>query len=593
MASAEQRAPLTIVAVGGVAGGSTAATKARRENEDARIIVLEKGPHISFSNCGLPFYLGGKVGSRDKLFLTNPAKMHNRYGIEACPNHEVVSIDRKAKVVTVKTAEGIETVEYDKLILSQGADAIISGNLPGVHASNVMPLKTVPDADHAMALIHKLLPKGGAAVKRPEDRPHAVIVGCGYIGLEVAAEFLEIGMQVTCVDLVPQVLPTFDPDMAQYVERQLRAKGVDVVLGDGVKSFVTETHEVDGQQVEVATAIELTSGRKIECDIAILSIGVKPDTSLARAAGLEIGPTGGVVINEFCQTVTDPDVYCTGDMAEITHLLTGKKVRIALAGPANKMGRVAGANAAAEKPYLRFPGALGTSIIGVLGVTAAMTGLSEKQCAKEGIDYGVAIAHANNHTGVYPGAKQMHMKVLFEEKSGRLLGAQAVGEAGVDKRIDIIATALYAKLAIHDLEDLDLAYAPQYGAAKDPVNILGWVASNVRTGYLRASTYPEMVETVRAAGPGATQFIDVRDADEVERDGVPKVPDPQAKWVHIPVDTLRHKLAELDPKKPAYLLCHSGLRSYLGCRILMQHGFDAINIQGGMLQVPVDDRSKL
>lgn len=459
----------------------------------------------------------------------------------------------------------------------------------------MLPLKTVPDLDEIMGIVNRLLPKSaGGPNGAPARPPNAVIVGAGYIGLEVADNLVAIGMKVTCVDLLPQVVPTMDADMAQWVERQLLAKGVDLVLGEAVKGFVTtqETRE-NGKKVEVAREVQLGNGKSIPADLIILSIGVKPDTALARAAGLEIGETGGVKTNEYCQSVTDPDIYATGDMAEIKHLVTGKPARIALAGPANKMGRVAGANAAAPQPYLKFKGAMGSSVIGVMGITAAATGLTERQAKQAGYDYAVAIAHANNHTAVYPGAKQIHMKVVFEKSSGRVLGAQAVGEAGVDKRVDVIATAIYAKLTIHDLEDLDLVYAPEFSSAKDPVNVLGWVADNVNSGYVKAATYPEMVEQLSKLPPGSAQFVDVRDLNEVARDGVPAVPVPDAKWLHIPVDTLRMNLGKLDKSKKTYLLCHSGLRSYLGCRILQQHGFDALNIQGGMMQVPMASRVKL
>ncbi len=547
---------MKIVIVGGVAGGASAAAKARRTDESAEITMFEKGPFVSFANCGLPYYVGETIRDREELLLQSPESFWRRFRVRAKVRHEVLAIDRSEKQVTVKNLMTGQMVKqpYDKLILAPGAGALVPP-IPGIRAKNIFTVKTVPDSDAIKQFIS-------------EHRPQrSLIIGGGFIGLETAEALLNRGLEVAVVEKAPQILPVFDVDMAGLVAAHLRDKGVHLVVGNGIRAF--------HQASNLATEAELESGRRLPMDLAILSIGVRPELQLAREAGLEIGTAGGIVVNDRQQT-SDPDIFAAGDAVETVHLVTGKKSRIPLAGPANKQGRVAGANAAGGD--LRFPGALGTAIVESLGITAAKTGLLEQEARANGFDCFVSVTHPLDHAGYYPGAEPLHMKLVVEGTSGRLLGAQIVGEAGVDKRIDVLATALVAGLRVQDLENLDLAYAPQFSSAKGPVVMAGFVAANALRGEVKTITSQELSQKLANGEP--IQLLDVRTPGEYEAWHLPN-----ARLV--PIDELRDHLQELDPEKETVVYCKVGLRGYLASRILLQHGFRTLyNLTGGLVAYP-------
>ena len=544
---------LHIVIVGGVAGGASAAAKARRVNESADITIFERGRYVSFANCGLPYYVGGAIADRDELLLQTPEKFWKRFRVTVKIQHEVLSVHPDTQTITVKVLESGEifVVPYDKLILAPGAGAIVP-NLPGIDAKNIFTVKTVPDSDAIKQFL--------------KDHPsqHATVIGGGFIGLETAEALMGLGLQVTLVELMPQVLPAFDHDMASLMTQHLQEKNLNIILGDGVQAF----HTKEGLVHEV----ELSSGTRVSCDIAILSIGVRPELKLAKDAGLHIGQSGGIVVND-CQQASDPHIYAAGDAVEIVHLVTGKPSRIPLAGPANKQGRVAGANAAGGS--LKFPGAIGTAIVESLGMIAAKTGLTEREAQAHGYDYFVSVTHPLDHADYYPGAEALHMKLIVENSTGRLLGAQIIGEQGVDKRIDVLATAIAGKMTVEDLEALDLAYAPQFNSAKGPVIMAGFVAANILRGEVQTITGDELEKKLQTVA--ALQLLDVRTPNEYHEMHIP-----QAKL--IPIDELREHLDELDHTIETVVYCRVGLRGYLACRILLQHGFqDVSNLIGGLL----------
>ena len=548
--------PLRIVIIGGVAGGASAAAKARRVNESAVITIFEKGPYVSFANCGLPYYVGETILDRDDLLLQTPEKFWKRFRVTAKVRHEVLSIDRKNKTIEVKNLQNGELFNeaYDKLILAPGAGAIVP-NLPGIRARNLFTVKTVPDSDAIKNFLQS------------HQSKQALVVGAGFIGLETVEALVNRGLDVTVVELAPQVLPSFDSDMAALVAEHLMNRGVTIITGDGIKAF----HEHEGWAVQA----ELESGRRIPMDLAILSIGVRPELKLAREAKLDIGETGGIAVNDRQQT-SDPNIYAAGDAVETIHLVTGRRTRIPLAGPANKQGRVAGSNAGGGD--LRFPGALGTAIVETLGIIAAKTGLSEDEAKTNGFDYFISLTHPLDHAGYYPGAEQLHMKLIAEKKTGTLLGAQIIGEQGVDKRIDVLATALTAKFTVEDLENLDLAYAPQFNSAKGPVIMAGFVAANALRGEVKTITGKELQQ--KLAANTSLQLLDVRTPDEYQEAHLP-----HARLV--PVDELREHLQDLDPTLETVVYCRVGLRGYLAARILLQHGFTHVsNLTGGFLSFP-------
>ncbi|GJL62829.1 MAG: hypothetical protein NPIRA04_14830 [Nitrospirales bacterium] len=553
---------MRIIIIGGVAGGASAAAKARRTNEAADIIMFERGPFVSFANCGLPYYVGNTIADRNELLLQTPESFWNRFRVEVKVGHEVLRINRSQKHVKVKNLNtgAVFSEPYDKLILAPGAGAIVPP-LSGIHAKNIFTVKTVPDSDAIKSFITEHLTK------------QAVVVGGGFIGLETAEALMNLKLDVTVVEMANQILLPFDQDMAVLVSAHLREKGIHLIEGDGIRAF----HEQD----DLAYETELQSGQRLPMDLAILSIGVRPELKLAREAELQIGDAGGIVVNDHQQT-SDPDIYAAGDAVEVRHLVTGKPTRIPLAGPANKQGRVAGANAAGGD--LHFPGALGTAIVETMGIIAAKTGLSENDARAHGFDYFVSVTHPLDHTGYYPGAEQLHVKLTVEQKTGKLLGAQIIGEQGVDKRIDVIATALTAGLTVEDLEQLDLAYAPQFNSAKGPVIMAGFVAANTLRGEVQTITNEELQH--RLTNNPNLQLLDVRNPSEFAEQHLP-----QAHL--IPIDSLREHLHELDPQKETVVYCRVGLRGYLAARILLQHGFEQVyNLTGGILSYPLLSENK-
>ncbi len=540
----------TIVIVGGVAGGASAATRARRMNEHAEIILLEKDEHVSFANCGLPYYVGGEIAERQKLLVATPQFLARRFRIDVRTRHEAVHIDRAAKTLAVRNQASSENypLAYDKLILAPGAAPLVPA-LPGGDAANVFTLRNMQDTDRIKAAAD------GCRSKR------AVVVGSGYIGLEMVEQLVRLGFQVTLAELQPQVLPLVDPEIAQPLHDALRRHGVTVHVGDGIKRILTDDRNA-------ATGIELQSGQAVAAELVILGLGVRPNVALASQAGLTIGAGGGIATNEYQQT-NDPDIYAVGDAGEYVFGPTGQAQRIALAGPANRAGRLAGEHAATGRSLPMAP-VLGTSIVRVFDRTAGMTGLSARQAARLGIPACSVTVVANQHAGYFPGAVPLTLKLTFAPTTGRVLGAQAVGADGVDKRIDVLATAMTFQATVRDLAGLDLAYAPPFGSAKDPVHLAAFAACNQLDGseeFLDAD-----------ADLSGMQVVDVRTVAEVQQ--TPLAGAPGA--INIPVDELRQRLGELDPSLPTVVSCGVGLRGHVAARILKQHGFaDVKNLSGG------------
>ncbi len=543
--------PNRIIIVGGVAGGASAAAKARRVDENAEIHVFERGPFISFANCGLPYYIAGEIDDRARLIIMTPEKFWTRSRVHAHVNHEVLSINRAAKTIQVKGPDGTTRDEaYDKLILSQGAKPIVPA-IPGVQLPHVFTLRDIPDMDRIEKFTNEQRPK------------RAVVIGGGFIGMEMAEAFHHRGMQVTVVELSPHILPLLDHDMATNLEKETRRDDFNFRTGTGATAFTRE-------------GVEFADGSKLTADLILLSVGVKAEVELARSAGLEIGVTGGVKTNGRMES-SDPDIYAVGDAAETMHALTGARARIALAGPANRQGRIAGANAAGAK--LTYSGALGTSIVRVLNKTVGFTGLNSAQAAKAGFSFFTSMTRDYNHAHYFPGATPVLSKIIVEEGTGRLLGAQVMGESGVDKRVDVFATAIAGKTTVDDLESLDLAYSPPFGSANDPVNIAGFVAGHIVRG-----DFPTIApETWQ---PNGDFLLDVRDADEVAEHGKLK------NAVNIPLDELRDRFGELPKDRRIITYCQKGQRGYLAVCLLRGHGFMNIaNLRGGYLQAKLNGLS--
>jgi len=537
---------MRIVIVGGVAGGMSAATRARRMNEQAEIIVLEKGGYISFANCGLPYYLGGQIQQEKKLLVTTPPQVAARFNIDARVHQEVTHIDRAQRQVTVRDLKQNRTytLAYDKLILATGATPIIP-RIEHVHAPNVFLLRSMEDTEAVRDWLERQQPRSVA------------IVGAGFIGLEMAEAMHHRGLHVTVIEKASHALPPLDAEMAVPVHAELKRHGVELITGTGLASL-----EATGEHVG---AVVLEDGRRIEADMVLLSIGVRPNTKLAADAGLEIGPTGGIVTDEV-QRTSDPDIYAVGDAVQVVHGVTGQAARIPLAGPANRQGRTAGEHAATGQAPP--PGrVLGTAIVKVFDLTVATTGLSERDARRHGYDLDTAYVVPSHHAGYYPGAEPMRIKLVYEAASGRVLGAQAVGGEGVDKRIDVIATAIHFGGTVDDLAGLDLAYAPPFGAAKDPVHMAAFVAQNQRRSLARGLTVAEL---------SGAQLIDVRNPQEYARGSLPNA-------INIPLDELRERLGEIDPARPAVVFCQVGQRGYVAQRILEQRGYTQVcNLKGGL-----------
>ncbi len=530
-----------IVIVGGVAGGATAAARARRLSEDAEIILIERGEHVSFANCGLPYHIGGPIAKRDALLVAKPKLLRDRYKLDVRTRHEVLAIDPAKREVRINDlAAGREYTErYDKLILSPGA-APLRPPLPGIDHPRILSLRNLHDMDQIKAVVD-----GGAQ--------SAVVVGGGFIGLEMAENLHKRGLSVHLVELLDQVMPPLDREMATAIQDKLREKGVSLHLGDAVESF-----DADGDRV---TAV-LKSQAKLPADLVVLAIGVRPESKLARDAGLEVSERGGIQVNERMQT-SDPNVYAVGDAVVVKDHVTGADAMIPLAGPANRQGRIAADNALGRESAYR--GSQGTSIVQVFDLVVAMTGTSEKVLRRAGIDYEKIYVHPGNHVGYYPGAAAMAIKLLFAKPDGRVLGAQITGRDGVDKRVDVLAMAVQAGMTVYDLEEVELAYAPQFGAAKDPVNMAGFVAANVLRGD---------VDIIHADELDGNMILDVRTKKEYDKGAIPGS-------VLIPVDELRSRHGELPKNDPIAVHCQVGLRGYVAARLLKQLGYNVRNLSGG------------
>ncbi len=535
-----------ILIVGGVAGGASAAARTRRLSEDAEIVMFERGEYVSFANCGLPYHIGGMIPERDRLLVQTPESLRRRFRIDVRTRMEVVRIDRAAKTVTARNlTTGAEVVEsYDALILSPGAEPV-RPPIPGADGPKVFTLRSITDMDAIKAFIDG------------EKPARVAVVGAGYIGVEMTEALAEQGIKVVLIELMNQVMGPFDPEMAVLLNQQLTLRGVELRLGASVTGFKDE---------ENGLAVTLSTGETISCGFAMMTVGVRPDVKLAREAGLTLGETGGILVDEHMRT-SDPSIYAVGDAVEVTEFTGGFKTLIPLAGPANRQGRIAAdVIFGRDSVYRRTQG---TAIVKVFDLAAGMTGLSEKVLVRRGIKYAAVYVHPASHAGYYPGASPISLKLLFDPSDGRILGAQAVGADGIDKRIDVIATALRAGMTVRDLRDLELSYAPPFGSAKDPVNYAGFVASNMLSGDMPLCTVDEMLE------PKPDQFIlDVRTPAELLGGTIPGA-------VNIPVDELRNRMNELPRDKEILITCQVGLRGYIACRILMQNGFSCRNLSGG------------
>ncbi len=532
-----------IVIVGGVAGGASAAARLRRLDEDAEIILFERGKYISFANCGLPYYIGQVIKNRDDLLVQTPKRFKDRFNIDVRVNNEVMEIDRKRKEVNVKdlSSGAIYTEKYDKLILSPGAEPA-RPPIPGIKSPRIFTLRSIPDADVINDFISGQNPK------------RAVVVGGGYIGLEMAENLRKRGMLVAIVEMLDQVMPTLDKEMANLLHEHLHEQSIALWLGDAVAGF---------RESDLKLFVALKSGMELRCDMAVLAIGVKPENRLAKEAGLEIGDTGGIKVNEDLQT-SDPDIFAIGDAIEVQHFVLKKPVLIPLAGLANRQGRIAADNICGRD--VKYKGTQGTAILKVFDLTVAMTGTTEKDLKKTGMDYEKVYIHPANHVGYYPGAQQMHIKVLFSRPEGKLLGAQIVGKDGVDKRIDVFATVIRSGMTVFDLQELELAYAPPYGSGKDPVNMAGYAAGNILDGTASVRHFEQLDPDVF--------LLDVRSPSEVERGSI-------AGAVNMPVNQLRQRLDKLPKDKTINVYCAVGIRSYIASRILRQKGFNASSMSGG------------
>lgn len=533
-----------VLIVGGVAGGASAAARLRRMDENAQIIMFERDEYISFANCGLPYYIGDTIKERSKLLVQTPASMNARFDIDVRINSEVTAVDTKAKTVTVKSKEkGVYQESYDYLILSPGARAL-RPRIPGIQSDKIFTLRNIPDTDAIKAYVDK---KGIRS---------AVVIGGGFVGVEMAENLKEKGLAVTLVEAVPHILAPFDADMAVLMEKELVQSGVRLVLGDAVKSF---------QDQESSVQTTLSSGTQLTSDMVVLAIGVAPDTAFLKDTGIEMGPKGHIVVDDKMRTSL-PDVYAVGDAVEVVDFVTHQKTAVPLAGPANKQGRIAADNVAGFNES--YKGTQGTSIIKIFGLTAACTGANERNLDRAGIAHHAILAHPASHASYYPGAVPMTLKLIFDDQ-GKILGAQGIGYDGVDKRIDVIATALRLGGTVNDLTELELAYAPPFSSAKDPVNMAGFVAQNVLEGRSHLLTWAEV-----EAYPGDYTLLDVRTELEYQNGHAPGA-------INIPVDSLRERLGELDPNKPIIDYCQVGLRGYIADRILSQHGYQVHNVTGG------------
>ena len=539
---------MKVVIIGGVAGGATAAARLRRLDEQAEIVVFERSGYVSYANCGLPYYIGGVIEDPEALTLQTPESFFSRFRVTMKVRHEVTALHPERKTVSVKNLETGEEFEepYDKLLLSPGAKPT-QPRLPGVGLEKLFTLRTVEDTFRIKDYIRQNHPKS------------AVLAGGGFIGLELAENLRELGMEVTIVQRPKQLMNPFDPDMAAFIHSEVRANGVKLALGYTVEGFQERDGGVD---------VLLKDSAPLHADMVVLAIGVTPDTALAKEAGLELGLKGSIVVNSRMETSL-PDIYAVGDAVQVRHSVTGQDVLLSLAGPANKQGRIAADNICGGDS--RYLGSQGSSVLKVFGMTAAVTGVSETNAKKAGLDADAVVLSPMSHAGYYPGGKLMTMKVIFEKETFRLLGAQIVGYEGVDKRIDVLAAAIHAGLTAIRLKDLDLAYAPPYSSAKDPVNMAGFLIENLAKGVVKQFRIEDVGGLPR---DGSVTLLDARTPQEYAGGHI-------EGFRNIPVDELRQRLGEIAPGKPVYVICQSGLRSYIACRILAGHGYEAHNFSGG------------
>ncbi len=539
---------MKVVIVGGVAGGATAAARIRRLDENAEIVVFERSGYVSYANCGLPYYIGDVITDPEALTLQTPESFFSRFRVDMKVHHEVTALHPEKHTVTVKNLKTGETFEesYDKLLLSPGAKPT-QPKIPGVGSDKLFTLRTVEDTFHLKEYIRQNMPQS------------AVLAGGGFIGLELAENLRDLGMDVTIVQRPKQLMNPFDSDMAAFIHGEVRKHGIKLVLGHTVEGFEERDGGVD---------VLLKGEAPLHADLVVLAIGVTPDTHLAKEAGLTLGIKDSVVVNDRMET-SAPDIYAVGDAVQVKHAVTGQDTLISLAGPANRQGRIAADNICGGDS--RYPGSQGSLVIKVFDLTAAATGINETNAKKAGLLVDKVVLSPMNHAGYYPGGKVMTMKVVFEKISGRLLGAQIVGYDGVDKRIDVLATAIHAGMRAVDLTELDLAYAPPYSSAKDPVNMAGFMVENIQKGLVKQFHLEDLEHLPK---DGSITLLDVRTKGEYARGHVDG-------FLHIPVDELRDRIGEVDKGKPVYVMCQSGLRSYLAVRILSGYGYDAYNFSGG------------
>ena len=539
---------MKVVIIGGVAGGATAAARIRRLDEQAEIIVFERSGYISYANCGLPYYIGDTITDPEALTLQTPESFFSRFQITMKVRHEVTAIHAERNVVSVKNLEtGAEFEErYDKLLLSPGAKPSLPP-VPGTDIDRLFTLRTVEDTFRIKDYINK---------KKPRS---VILAGGGFISLELAENLRHLGMEVTIIQRPKQLMNPFDEDMASFIHSEMRSHGIRLLLGHTVEGF---------EETENGVRVLLKEEAPLSADMAVLAIGVSPDTRLAEMAGLKLGIKNSIIVNERMETSV-PNIFAVGDAVQVKHFVSGEDSLISLAGPANKQGRIAADNICGKDS--RYSGSQGSSIIKVFNMTAAVTGLNEKSAKKAGLSVDKVILSPMSHAGYYPGGKVMTMKVVFEKETYRLLGAQIVGYEGVDKRIDVLATAIRAGMKATDLNELDLAYAPPYSSAKDPVNMVGFMIENIASGQLKQFHLEDINDLPL---DGSVTLLDTRTEGEFSRGHV-------TGFINIPVDQLRENLNKLPKDKPVYVMCQSGLRSYIACCILKGEGYDAYNFSGG------------
>jgi NADPH-dependent 2,4-dienoyl-CoA reductase/sulfur reductase-like enzyme/rhodanese-related sulfurtransferase len=535
-----------ILIVGGVAGGASCAARMRRLDESAEIIMFEKGEYISFANCGLPYYIGDTIKDRENLIIQTPRKFRDRFNVDVRTNSEVVSINPSEKTITIQSGQKSSIERYDALVLSPGTSPI-RPPIRGIDYPMVFSLRTIPDTDRIRAYVDK------------KQTNRAVVIGGGFIGLEMAESLRHRGLEVTLVELLDQVFTPVDKEMASILHQHLTMNGVRLILGDGVKEIIPTG--------DTSAEVLLNSGERIPTGLIILSIGVKPDTDFVRNSGIAVGDRGTIIVDEHMRT-DKPDIYAVGDAVEVVDFISNKKVHIPLAGPANRQGRIAADNIAGLGTV--YKNTQGTAICKIFDLTAAVTGLNEKNAKRWGIPFVKSYTHGSSHASYYPGSFPLSIKILFAPETGKLLGAQIIGKDGIDKRIDVFSTALRHGLTVYDLAELELAYAPPYGSAKDPVNIAGFVAQNIIDGRMPVF----YAEDVASINHHTQVLLDVRTKAENEQGAI-------ENSLCIPIDELRTRLDELDKQKEILIYCQVGLRGYLAARILMQRGFRVKNLSGG------------